>query len=119
MEMLVEKLPTNSKLEKGGEISPNPEKPVKKLNINSSKQYIVGYSDILKIYGEILPETSVDEKPDKVKEKSGWLQHPINCVSKWSKALKSGVINSMGLDFSHTATRDSEEDDKHGFSFFL
>ena len=118
-EIFLGKLPTNSKVEKSGEILPNPEKPVKMLNINLTKQYIVGYSDILKMYGEIPPETSVDEKTDKVKEKGGWLQHPINFVSKWSKALKSGVINSMGLDFSHTPTMDSEEDSKHGFSFFL
>ena len=37
----------------------------------------------------------------------------------WSKALKMGVVYSMGLDTSHTAVMDSGENDKHDFSFFL
>ena len=119
LEISVRKLLAGPKAEKGGEISPNQEKPGKILNINSNKQYIVGYSGKLKMYSEIPLETAVREKTDKVGERSGWLQHPVNCVSKWSKALKSGVISSMGLGSSHTATTDSEEDDKHGFSFFL
>ena len=81
LEISVGKLLTNPKVEKGGEISPNSEKPVKIININSKRQHIVEYGDILKTCGEIPPETSVDEKSDKVKENDGWFQHPVNCVS--------------------------------------
>ena len=106
-------------IEKCGEISPNLENPVKRLDINSNEKYIVGYSGNLKKHGEIPPEATVNEKIDKIQDDGGWFQHPIKCVSKWSKALKLGVVNSMVLDSSYTATVDSEEDDKCGFSFFL
>ena len=47
------------------------------------------------------------------------VQNPVNCISKWSKELKWGIVHSMGLDVSHTAVMDSRENDKHDFSFFL
>ena len=55
----------------------------------------------------------------RIKEDGGWFQHPVNCVSKWSKALKLGVVSSMGLDSGQTTTVDPGENDKHSFSFFL
>ena len=50
---------------------------------------------------------------------SGWFYSPVNCVSKWSKALKQGVSNSMGLERLHTVSITVGESEKSGFSFFL
>ena len=49
----------------------------------------------------------------------GWFYSPVNCVSKWSKALKQGVSNSMGLERLHTVGITARESEKSGFSFFL
>ena len=43
----------------------------------------------------------------------------MDCVSKWSKALKQGVTNSMGLEKINTASTTAGESEKFGFSFFL
>ena len=87
--------------------------------INLGNEYIVDYMDDLKKHGEIPPEAVVKEENDKLYEKRTWFQNPVNCMSKWSKALKMGVVHSMGLDASHTAAMDSGENDKHDFLFFL
>ena len=104
-------------VEKGGEISS--QKSVEIPVINTGCKYIVDYMEDPKKDGKIPPEAVVKEEIDKLHEKPTWLQNPVNCVSKWSKALKWGVVHSMGLDSCHTATMNSEESDKHGFSFFL
>ena len=104
-------------VERSGEISP--QKSVEILVINAGSEYIVDCTDDLKKHGEIPPEAAAKEETDKLQEKQTWFQNPVNCVSKWSKALKRGVVHSVGLDASHTATMNSEESDKHGFSFFL
>ena len=62
---------------------------------------------------------SVIEESDKLYEKRTWFQNPVKCISKWSKALKMGIVHSMGLDHKHTAAMDSGENDKLSFSFFL
>ena len=56
---------------------------------------------------------------DKLREKRTWFQNPVNCIRKWSKALKMGAAHSMGLDHKHIAAMDSRENDKLSFSFFL
>ena len=94
-------------------------KSVEIPGIKAGSEYIVDCMDNLKKHGEIPPETAAKEETDKLHEKRTWFQNPVNCVSKWSKALKRGVVHSMGLDASHTATMNSEEGDKQGFSFFL
>ena len=48
-----------------------------------------------------------------------WFYSPIHCVSKWSKALKQGVTNSMGLEQTQTAWTAAGESEKLDFSFFL
>ena len=48
-----------------------------------------------------------------------WFCSPVDCVSKWSKALKQGVSNSMGLERLHTANTTAGESEKLDFSFFL
>ena len=44
---------------------------------------------------------------------------PWIVVSKWSKALKQGVTNSIGLEKIHTASSTAGESEKPDFSFFL
>ena len=68
---------------------------------------------------EISPEAAVNGESENLPENPKWFQKPIICVSKWSKALKMGVVHSMGLDTGHTASMNQQEDDKHAFSFFL
>ena len=67
--------------------------------------------------GEIPPGTATDSKPDD--SKHNWFYSPINFISKWSKALKQGIANTMGLESSHAAMATPRENDKLGFSFFL
>ena len=50
---------------------------------------------------------------------SGWFCSLVNCASKWSKALKQGVSNSMGLERLHTVSITAGEREKSDFSFFL
>ena len=104
---------------KGGEISPDLENTVEVPVINVSKKYIAGHTDELVEHSKTSPEGTVNGETDKLQGEQTCFQSPVNCVSNWSKALKRGVINFMGLDSSHTATVHSGEDDKHGFSFFL
>ena len=104
-------------LEKSGEISP--QNAVKIPSISAGSKFIVDHTRDQKKDGEIPPEAATKEETEKLHEKQTWLQNPVNCVSKWSKALKMGVVHSMGLDTSYTATMVSRENDKHEFSFFL
>ena len=48
-----------------------------------------------------------------------WFCSPVDCVSKWSQALKQGVSNSIGLERLHTASTTAGESEKPDFSFFL
>ena len=48
-----------------------------------------------------------------------WLYNPVNCISNWSKALRQGVANFVGLDMMHTARIAAMENGKPEFSFFL
>ena len=130
----------SSKTEKKGEIPPE---------VEISMVYVTSSTDLVEKSGEILPQNSVKtpiinagsefiedriapketrrdpaeaatkEETEKLHEKRTWFQNPVNCISKWSKALKMGVVHSMGLDTNHTAIMNPRENDKHGFSFFL
>ena len=102
---------------RGGEISP--ENTVKTPVTNVCSKFIVDGTRSLLKYSEISPEAPTKEKIEKSNEKRTWFQNPVNCVSKWSKALEMGVVHSMGLDTDHTANVNQRENDKHDFSFFL
>ena len=104
-------------MRKSGEISP--ENIVKRRGINACNEYIVGSAGGSKKTSEISPEAAVNEESKNLPENPAWFQRPIICVSKWSKALKTGVVHSMGMDKGHTACVNREEADKHGFLFFL
>ena len=111
----------SSKTEDKGEISPKMEvSEVQVIKLpNPSHKYIVDLADSWEREGEIPPEAAEEKGKDRLREKQVWFQNPVKCVSKWSQALKTGVMNSMGLDNKHTAPKDSVENDKLGFSFFL
>ena len=85
------------------------------------KGEILPNTDILEIdlarSSKIPPGTATDSQSDD--RKHTWFYSSINCVSKWSKALKQGVVNTMGLESSHAAITTPRENDKLGFSFFL
>ena len=100
-----------------GEISPKT--PINRLNTNGCNESIVDSARSSQKTSEILLKTNAHEKSGNSPKNSAWFQTPMTCVSKWSKALKIGVAHSMGLGTNHTAYRKQEEDDKHGFSFFL
>ena len=102
---------------RSGEISP--ETTVKRLATNACSEYIVDCIRDMRETSEISPEAAVNEENENLHENQTWFQNPVNCVSKWSKALKMGVVHSIGLDSDHTANMNQGENDKHGFSFFL
>ena len=111
---VVQVVQSTDMVEKGGEISPLLQKTVKLPDIN-----IVELADNPMRRGEILPETAVEKGSDKLYEEQVWFQNPVKCISKWSKALKTGVMYSMLLENKHTASMDSRENDMPSFSFFL
>ena len=85
--------------------------------IKSNIQSITGYKQKMKEEGEIPLGIVTDSQTDD--RKHNWFYSPINCISKWSKALKQGVANTMGLESSDAAMATPKENDKLGFSFFL
>ena len=100
-----------------GEISP--EITVNRLDTNGYNECIVDSTRSSQKTSEISLKVAANGKSGHLPENPAWFQRPIICVSKWSKALKTGVVHSMGLDTDHTAYQNQEEDEKHGFSFFL
>ena len=96
-----------------------PQNAVKIPVTNACSKFIVDHMRDQRKDSEIPPEAPTKEETEKLHEKQTWFQNPVNCVSKWSKALKMGVVHSMGLDTDHTASMSQRENDKHSFSFFL
>ena len=88
-----------------GEILPNRGKSLPDSHdssvIKSNKQFFTGCTQELKREGKIPPGTVTDSQPDD--RKHNWFYSPVNCISKWSKALKQGVANTMRLESSHAA----------------
>ena len=101
-------------LEKVGKILPNSQNCIENT-INSNEQHITGYTEELKKEGEIPPNVATNSQTDD--RKHTWFYSPVNCVSKWSKALKQGVANTIGLESSHAAIATSRENDK--LCFFI
>ena len=106
-------------IEKFGEILPKPEILAQTTIINLSEQYIVGPTNDLKKHVEIPPAVAMNRQTDEIYESYTWFQNLVNCISKWSKALKQGAENSVGIESCHTAQGNSKESDSLGFSFFL
>ena len=63
---------------------------VQRPKINVNNQYIVGYTGDLKKHTEIPPDAATKGETEKIDEKYTWFQNHVNCMSKWSKALKQG-----------------------------
>ena len=79
-----------------GEIPPKIEKAVRTQIVNSNEQYIAEYTSDVRKYSEIPPETAASGETGKTYENYTWFRNPVNCISKWSKALKLGAINYGG-----------------------
>ena len=82
---------------------------VEKPSINSNEQHIAGYTEDVKKEGKIQLNTATNREIDETYKIYTWFHNPLNCISKWSKALESG----------HTATASSKENDRLNFSLFL
>ena len=78
---------------------------VNRVSTNGHNEYIVDTTGSSQKTSEISPKVTANRKSGNLPENPAWFQRPIICVSKWSKALKTGVKHSMGLDTDHTAYR--------------
>ena len=96
------------------ELSPKAREQTNERIINTSKQCIAGIPEEGVKQGTMDSSRPVN---DVINRK--WLYNPVNCISKWSKALRQGVANSVGLDMMHTASIPAMENGKPEFSFFL
>ena len=81
---------------------------------NLSKQYIAG-----SVEERANQSNSSRSQLDDKDNRNMWFYSPMDCVSKWSKALKQPVTNSMGLEKIHTTSTAAGESEKPDFSFFL
>ena len=97
-----------------GEFSPKVQNSVEKQLFNFDEQYIAD-----SVAGGVSDGGNSGRQFKNKGNASGWFYSPVNCVSKWSKALKQGVSNSMGLERLHTVSITAGESEKSGFSFFL
>ena len=91
-------------------------------NINSNEQYILDCEKSLKKCGEIPPDTATSKENDRMCDRSEnctWFANSVNCVSKWSKALKEGVKDSVGVGLGYTVPGQTEKSENLAFSFFL
>ena len=97
----------------------SPRNTVNRVGTNRYNEYIVDSMGSSQKTSKISPKVTANGKSGNLPENRAWFRRPIICVSKWSKAIKTGVAHSMGIDTNHTAYRSQEGDDKHGFSFFF
>ena len=87
-----------------GEFSPKVQNSVEKQLFNFDKQYIADS------VAELVDDGSNSGRQLRDKGNGNrWFCSPVNCVSKWSKALKQGVSNSVGLERLHTASTTAGE----------
>ena len=78
--------------EERGEFPPKVRNRVQNQMFNPSKQYIAG-----SVEEHVNQSSSGRSQLDDKDNRNMWLYSPMDFVSKWSKALKKGVTNSMGL----------------------
>ena len=100
--------------EERGEFPPKVRNWVQSQMFKISKQYIAG-----SVEEHVHQSNSSRSQLDDKDNRNTWFYSPMDCVSKWSKALKQGVKNSMGLEKLHTASTAAGESEKPDFSFFL
>ena len=99
--------------EESGEFPPKVLNQVQNQMFNLSKQCIAGSVEECVNQG-----SSSRSWLDKKDSRNTWFYSPVDCVSKWSQALKQGVSNSIGLERLHTASTTAGESEKPNFSFF-
>ena len=100
--------------EERGKSSPRVQNPVHKQMFNLSKQYIAG-----SVEERVNDSNNSRRQLDDKGNGNRWFYSSVDRVSKWSKTLKQGVTNSMGLERLHTASITAGESEKPDFSFFL
>ena len=101
-------------LEESGEFPPKVQNRVQNQMFNLSKQYIAGSVEEC-VNQSNSSRSGYDDKGNR----NTWFYSPMDCASKWSKALKQGITNSMGLEKIHTASTAAGESEKPDFSFSL
>ena len=77
-------------MSRSGEISP--ENTVETSVTNACSEHIVDCMGNIRKNSEIWLEAAVNEENENLHENQTWFQNPVNCVSKWSKALKMDVV---------------------------
>ena len=100
--------------EERGEFSPKVQNLVEKQSFNLDKQYIAD-----PVGKHLNDGGNGGSQPGDKGNGNRWFCSPVDCVSKWSKVLKQGVSNSMGLERLHTPSTTAGESEKSDFSFFL
>ena len=100
--------------EERSEFPPKVRNRVQNQMFNLSKQYIAGSAEE-RVNQSNSSRSQLDDKGNR----NTWFYSPMDCVSKWSKALKQGVTNSMGLEKIHTASTAAGESEKPDFSLLL
>ena len=109
-------------IKESGDIPLKAEISVKETNNNLNEQYIVEYTDDQKRHSKIPLDAAASRETDKMygkHENYTWFPNPVDCISRWSKALKLGARNSVGVESCQTAPEDSKRNDSSAFSFFL
>ena len=99
--------------EESGKFLPKVLNQVQNQKFNLSNQCIAGSVE------ECVNQSSSRRGWNKKGNRNTWFYSPVDCVSKWSQALKQGVSNSMGVERLHTASTMVGESEKPSFSFFL
>ena len=100
--------------EERDKFSPKVQNPVQKQMFNLSKQYIAG-----SVEEHVNDSNNSRSQLDDKGNRNRWFWSPMDRVSKWSKALKQGVTNFIGLERLHTASMTAGESEKPDFQFFL
>ena len=99
--------------EESGEFLPKVLNQVQNQMFNLSKQCIAG-----SVEEHVNQSSSSRRGFDKKGNRNTWFYSPVDCVSKWSQALKQGVSNSIGLERLHTASTTAGESEKPNFHSF-
>ena len=146
-EILTIEVNTTSGRDEHGEILPNQQVSKVISNLSSDREKSVDHSDLSEKRGEFSPkarnctqsqmnnvskqyiadpgEESINQGISSSREivdkgnSNTWFCSPMDCVRKWSKALKQGVTISMGSEKIHTGSTAAGESEKPEFSFFL
>ena len=68
---------------------------------------------------QIQPLANENDRMYERSENYTWFANSVNCVIKWSKTLKEGVRDSVGVGLGYTVPGQTEKSENLAFSFFL